>query len=246
MTASRLPRRFGSSLSLFGALLGCGWAIAAEVPLQAFSASYELRQGSRHFANAELRLEPVDGGWRWRMSTRARGIYSLFVDRQPRAETRFARDAGGFRLQQILIADEKRSGRRETARFDWRLGRVSIVRRGKARELPLEIDVYDYQSVHLLAASMLHRRQTEATIDFYHKGRLRRSRLAYVGDEPVVISGEPRTARVFEQSSSRSNSRIRYYYDAERPLLPLRIERFEAGESPSIMSLERVRWGLPD
>ncbi len=243
MTASRLPLRFASTLSLLFALLGGNWALAADLPLRAFSATYKLYHGSRHVANTELRLEPAGDEWRWRMTTQARGIYALFVDRQPRAETRFALGAGGFRLQEILITDENRPNRQESARFDWQLGRVSVLRRGKQRELTLELDVYDYQSIHLLAASMPGRRQTEATIDFYHKGKLRRSSLVYDGEDTVEVSGEARAARVFEQTSPRSNSRIRYYYDAERPLLPLRIERLEDGERPSIMTLRRVDWG---
>lgn len=246
MMASRLPRRFCSSLSLCGALLGGNWALAADPPLHAFSATYELYQGSRHVANTELRLEPAGAAWRWRMTTRARGIYAFFVDKQPRAETRFARGAGGFRLQEILITDDSRPERRESARFDWQLGQASVLRRGKQRDLTLELDVYDYQSIHLLAASMLARRQSEATIDFYHKGKLRRSRLVDHGENTVDVSGEARAARVFEQTSPRSDSRIRYYYDSERPLLPLRIERLEDGERPSIMALKRVTWGLSD
>ncbi len=248
MTANRCRRRCASSLSLLLALLGCGVVASAvaEVPLRAFSATYKLYQGGMHIANSELRLEPSGGDWRWRMTTRARGVFAWLVKKQPYAETRFERSEDGFRLREIVIVDEKRPARQESARFDWQRGRVEVLRRGKQHELPLEAGVYDYQSIHLLAASMSRQRQQEATIDFYHKGRLRRSRIVYAGTGTVDVDGETRTAEIFEQIVLRSNSRIKYFYDAERPLLPLRIERLEAGESPSIMTLQRADWGLPD
>ena len=243
MTANRCPRRFGSSLSLLLALFGCqAWAVAADVPLRPFSATYKLYQGGMHVANSELHLEPSGDAWRWRMTTRARGVFAWLVGKQPYAETRFEREDGGFRLHEIVITDEKKPGREESARFDWQRRQVNVLRRGRQRELPLEGGVYDYQSIHLLAATMSQQQQKEAMIDFYHKGRLRRSRIVYGGEGAVKVAGETRAARIFEQIVLRSNSRIKYYYDAERPLLPLRIERLEAGESPSIMTLQRVDW----
>ncbi len=243
MTANRCPRRFGSRLSLLLALCVChAWVGAADLPLRSFSATYKLYQGGMHVANSELHLEPSGDQWRWRMTTRARGVFAWLVGKQPYAETRFDLDEGLFRLREIVITDEKKPGREESARFDWQRRQVRILRRGKQRELPLEGGVYDYQSIHLLAASMSRRQQKEATIDFYHKGRLRRSRIVYGGEATVKIAGETRAARIFEQIVLRSNSRIKYYYDAGQPLLPLRIERLEAGESPSIMTLQRVDW----
>lgn len=245
MTANPFPRRFGSRLSLLLALVGCHAAVAAaDVPLRPFSATYKLFQGGMHIANSELHLEPSGGEWRWRMTTRARGVFAWLVGRQPYAETRFERDGDGFRLREIVIIDEKKPGRDESARFDWQRRQLNVLRRGKQSELPLEGGVYDYQSIHLLAASMSRQRQKEAMIDFYYKGRLKRSRIVYGGEGSVRVAGETRAARIYEQIVLRSNSRIKYYYDAERPLLPLRIERLESGESPSIMSLQRVDWAV--
>ncbi len=68
--------------------------------------------------------------------------------------------------------------------------------------------------------------------------------MVYAGDGSVRVGDKTRPAHIFEQILLRSNSRIKYYYDAERPLLPLRIERLEAGESPAIMTLESADWSL--
>lgn len=245
MIANRCPRRCFSKLSLLLVLLApFANSAVAEVSLRAFTATYKLYQGGMHIANTELRLEPSGDGWRWRTTTRARGLYALFISKQPFAETRFGRSGDGFRLHEIVITDEKKPGRQESARFDWQRGRVDILRRGKQRDLPLESPVYDYQSIHLLAATMLRASRKEAMIDFYRKGRLARSRLVYSGETTVNVGGDPRAAHVFEQIVLRSNARMKYYYDAERPLLPLRIERLESGESPSVMTLHEADWTL--
>jgi hypothetical protein len=68
--------------------------------------------------------------------------------------------------------------------------------------------------------------------------------VVYSGEGNVDINGKSIDALVFEQVIVRSNSKIKYYYDANNPLLPLRIEKLESGESPAILSLREVNWDL--
>ena len=57
---------------------------------------------------------------------------------------------------------------KESARFDWDIGRLDVMRKGKRAQVPLErAGVYDLQSVHWLAASMLADRREFAEVDFY-------------------------------------------------------------------------------
>ena len=51
-------------------------------------------------------------------------------------------------------------------------------------------------------------------------------------------------ADVYQLKVSRSSGKVLYFYDAENPLLPLRVERFEPDENPSIMTLRKVDWGF--
>jgi len=218
--------------------------LAAEVPLRAFTANYDLYQSGMHIAVAQLSLRGSDELWRWRMTTKARGIYALFISKSPYSETSFTQNNNDIQLQQIVVTDSADKKKHESANFDWKKGSIAVLRRGKQNQLPLNAEVYDYHSIHLLTASMHLQQLKSTTIDFYLKGRLVKSRVVYSGEGNVDINGESIDALVFEQVIVRSNSKIKYYYDANNPLLPLRIEKLESGESPAVLSLREVNWDL--
>ena len=218
--------------------------LAAEVPLRSFNASYDLYYSGMHIAVAQLSLQGSDGLWRWRLTTKARGIYALFIDKSPYSETSFTQNNNDIQLQQIVVADSADKKKHESAIFDWNKGNIAVLRRGKQNQLPLNAEVYDYQSIHLLTAEMYLQQLNNKTIDFYLKGRLVKSRVVYSGEGNVDINGKSIAALVFEQVIVRSNSKIKYYYDENNPLLPLRIEKLESGESPTILSLREVTWDL--
>jgi hypothetical protein len=213
---------------------------AGEVPLRAFNASYSLHKGSMHIGTAELSLEPVDQLWRWRLTTQARGIYAVFIHRKPNSETTFKRDQGSLRLQQILIHDEKGKRAQESASFDWQSGLMTSLRKGKQREAALTADVYDYQSIHLLAATMQRQQSSEESVVFYRKGKLVKSTLAYLGNEMIDLGDGQVEAHSFRQTIEGSRTVIHYFYDADHPLLPLLIENRKDDDSPSIFRLLEV------
>jgi hypothetical protein len=217
---------------------------AAEISLRPFNASYNLYKGGMHIAITELKLERAGEHWRWSSLTKARGIYAWFTDKQPYTETSFNQVDNEVRLREILVADRGKNGRFESARFDWAKGEIDVLRKGKRRQVQLVDPVYDYQSIHLLAATMGQKQLTRATLDFYRKGKLVKSRFVYSGQGRVDVNGSSIDANVYEQMIVKSNSKIKYYYDADNPLLPLRIEKLESGESPAILTLHQVDWGL--
>lgn len=234
--------RCNSIPSLLLLLLASLPAAAESLPLRAFTADYELHRGDTHVANSEMSLNREGEFWRWTMMTRARGVYAWLVSKQPVANTIFDQRYGLLWLQEISVgdADEERSN--ERARFDWSSGRIDVERKGKRRLLPLSDIVYDYQSIHLLAAEMLQRQQETMTVDFYRKGKLVKSSLTYTGTGNIDIDGVGREASVFEQTIVNSDSRLRYYYDAASPLVPLRIEKLEDDDPPTVLTLRRVEW----
>ncbi len=246
MNANRSSNRCSfpiSCLLLLIALSGSG-AIAAEVPLRGFTASYDLYQGGMHIATARLSLEPSGEAWRYVMSSRARGVYAWFIDKKPRTETHFRLADDQVQLQQIIVSDNADGRPRESATFDWNKREIDVMRKKKRKRVPFSDSVYDYQSIHLLAASMRQRQEQTATVDFYRKGSLVKSRLVYTGDGTVAVDGRNRGAKIFDQLLGRSQSKVRYYYDVDNPLLPLRIEKLESGESPAVMTLRDVEWAL--
>jgi len=244
MNRTRLNSRCVSIPSLLLALCLSLPALAGENHLRAFTASYNLHHGSLHLGTAELSLEPVKQLWRWRLSSRARGIYAMFVHKKPYSETSFSYDEDRLRLQQIIIADEKDKDEYESASFDWKASRMKSLRKGKHKQAKLTGEVYDLQSVHLLAAAMQRRQDSEASVDFYRKGNLVKSRLVYRGEETIDVGGKQTEARVFRQTIEGSDSVIRYFYDAENPLLPLLIENRDGDDKPNLLKLNEVKWRL--
>ena len=216
--------------------------LQAEIPLRAFTATYALKIGSLSPATAELSLEPFEKMWRWRLITQAKGIYAVFIRKQPYSETLFKQTASDPQLQSILITDDKKDLRQEYASFDWEAGQMQVLRKGKNLQQPLTEGVYDYQSIHLLAADMQLREQQSRRLLFYYKGNLVGSELTYVGDESVEINGKQTPARLYLHTFDDSRYELRYYYEARNPLLPLLIKRFEEDESPSTLTLQKVDW----
>jgi len=240
---ARSMRRSFISLSLAFLAVFAGGAAANEVVLRPFHASYDVYMGGMRLAVSELSLENNDAGWYWTFVTRARGIYKLFTDKQPFSETHFRRFGDGFLVTEMRLGDHGGEQPYEIAHFDWIKSLLEVTRKKKRSEVRLGNEVYDYLSIHLLAASMGETQLPRPVIDFYRKGKLIKVRFVYSGRQTVNIGEESIEANVYEQVAAHSKSKIKYYYDVKNPLLPLRIEKLEAGESPSIMTLNKVEWG---
>ncbi len=227
-----------------GLLLFCFTASAYEtgIPLRAFSATYDLRKGKRLVAKTEFRLERNDEHWVWRSLTRARGFYAWFVRKKPESRTRFSQQGSDIRLHDILITDGGNDKNPESARFDWATAQLQVQRKGKQKQIDLTGAVYDYQSIHLLAALMRRQNRSQAFVDFYHKGKLAKSTFDFRGRENIMLDEQGIEARLFEQTIADSRTRIRYYYSVDHPFLPLRIETRKGDKSPTVLNLRRVEW----
>ena len=240
---SKLLSAFSLSLAM---LLAAALAplAAAESGLRPYRATYDLYHGGMHVGITELTLQRRDQQWSWRALTRARGIYRIFTKKKPFSETLFNLDGDALQLREIRLSDYGDERHYETARFDWNDGRMEVLRKGKRWEVDLVDGVYDYQSIHLLASEMRRAQQKTSTVDFYRKGKLVKSRVVYSGRETVNLDGKKLDAEVFEQVVNRSSGKVKYFYDAENLLLPLRIERLKSGKSPTVMTLREVVWGF--
>jgi hypothetical protein len=217
-------------------------ARAAEVPLRAFTASYDLTAKGMNLGTTKLSLEPVKELWRWRLTTKARGIYSMFIHKKPYSETTFSHNRDEVRLQQIIIADENDKDKYESVSFDWNSSQMQVTRKGKHSSVALTTGVYDYQSIHLLAAAMQLQDLENATVSFYRKGKLVESSLTFRGEGSVKIDGKDIDARIYEHTIVGSKTRLKYYYDPRNPLLPLLIERRRKDDPPSSLKLREVEW----
>lgn len=246
--SSILPEsHFLTTLWLTTVLLSFALAVstgvmAAEAPLRAFTASYDVTKGGMKLGTAELSLEPLEQIWRWRLTTRPSGLLAMVTRKKPYSETTFIREYDQIRLQQIVIADENDSKNLESASFDWKNRQMKALRKGKRSSVNLTTEVYDYQSIHLLARAMQLQQLNEVTFTFYRKAKLVKSRLVYRGRGLVKVGDRDTNANIFEQTISGSKTTVKYSYDQQNPLLPLLIETRKGDDSPSIMTLNKVDW----
>jgi len=216
--------------------------MAAEVPLRAFTASYDLTRSGLKLGTVELSLEPLEQLWRWRLTTRPSALLAMATSKKPYSETTFIREHDQIRLQQIVIADENDSNNLESASFDWKNRQMKVLRKGKRSSVNLTTEVYDYQSIHLLATAMQLQQLNEVTFTFYRKGKLVESRLVYHGKGSVKIGDRNTNANIFEQTTASSKTTVRYAYDLQNPLLPLLVESRRGDDAPSTMRLRKVEW----
>jgi hypothetical protein len=234
--------RLLAALLLGLALVVSAGSMAAEIPLRAFTASYDLAKSGMKLATAELSLAPEEQIWRWRLTTRARGLLAIFTNKKPYSETTFIRDRDQMRLQQIVLSDENDRDNIESADFDWKSQLMKVLRKGKHSSVTLTADVYDYQTIHLLAAAMQLQQLHESIFTFYRKGKLVQSRLVYRGKGSVKVGKKDTSANIFEQTTTGSKTTVKYSYDMENPLLPLFIETRKGDNSPTTMTLRKVDW----
>jgi hypothetical protein len=219
-------------------------ATAAEFELEAYTATYGVKGRGISLGTATISLQPVEDMWLWRTTTKANAFVSIFTRNKPFSETTFSWSGDGLRLQKILIADENNKKDAETASFDWDGGSMDVLRKGKQKQLQLAEEVYDLQSVHLLAAIMQAKQQQQASFKLYRKGKLIDSKLVYLGNGKVKVAGQEIEARIYEHSISSSDESLEYYYEAARPLLPLLIKTRKSGKNRSEMRLKKADWLL--
>ena len=231
-----------TNLLLSFALAVSTGVMAAEVPLRAFTASYDLTNSGIKLGTVELSLEPLEQIWRWRLTTLPSDLVAMLTRKKPYSETTFIREHDQIRLQQIVISDENDSKNLESASFDWKSRQMKVLRKGKRSSVNLTTEVYDYQSIHLLATAMQLQQLNEVTFTFYRKGKLVESRLVYRGKAVLKVDDRDTNANIFEQTISGSKTTVKYSYDQQNPLLPLLIETRKGDDSPSTITLRKVDW----
>ena len=215
---------------------------AAELSVRPFQASYALYSGSLNVANSELTLERSGDFWRWKLSSKPRGMYSLFSNKEPYSETTFSLSDESHRIHNILISDSSDKSKYETARFNWSSMEAEIQYNNNLITTRLKDDVYDFHTIHWLTAQMIVYEVDKTQFTFYLKGALVKAWLNKIGSDSLTINGKPQPAVVFEQTISQSQESLRYYYDTANPLVPLKIEKLSPGKKKSMLVLKKIHW----
>jgi len=216
--------------------------LAREITLAPYQASYSLYRGSLNVARSELSLERSGRYWRWRQTSKAKGIYSLISNKVLYAETTLLRLGNRYKIHNILLTDDGDGDRFENARFDWNKQQIDIQYKNKRYVETVPGEIFDSHSIHLLTAQMLKQDIQQSEYYFYRRGKLAKSRLKRNGKTTLEINNKPIEAIVFEQTSEGTGSKLKFFYDPGKPLLPIKIERTKPGKKTTILLLESVEW----
>lgn len=206
----------------------------------AFQARYDLFKNDRQIGETILEAEKSDGRIRWQSTTIPSGLLALITSQQPYSESILIRTKGDYRLSSVRISTGIKESPEEIAEFDWQQSLLSARRKSKQVKLPLTGEVYDYLSIHWLAAQMSLADADQYKLTFYRSGKLMRSKLVRTGIESLEIGGKSVEATVYEQSFEGSSRRLTYHYGQKNRWLPLRIQRNRKSKKTIVMLLKSL------
>ena len=216
--------------------------LAADIALTSYQASYALYRGGLNVASSELSLEQTGRYWRWRQTSKPKGIYALFSNNNLYAETTLLRHDDQYKIHNILLSDEGDDKRYENARFDWNNQQIEVQYKGKRYFETTSGEVYDSHSIHLLTAHMLKQKIQESDFYYYRRGKLAKSHLKRIGKSTLEINQKQINVLIFEQTTQGSRATLKYFYNPDKPLLPIKVERTKPGKKTTIMLLRSVEW----
>jgi hypothetical protein len=217
-------------------------AFATDIVLKPYQASYAVYRGGLNVANSELSLEQSGRYWRWRQSSKAKGVYALFSNKTLYSETTILRYNDRYKIHNVLFTEEGDDDGYENARFSWDSHTVDIQYKKKRYIETLPEDIYDSHSIHLLSASMLIDNLQALEFTLYRKGKLQKSYLKQSAKSKLEINQKVFDVLVFEQTTAGSSAIMKYYYKPQEPLLPIKIERIKPNKKTTIMLLQSVEW----
>jgi hypothetical protein len=217
-------------------------SIANEFALRAFDANYSLHIAGLHVGYSTLSLSQSGNLWRWQTSSEPRGVYSLLTNKKPYSETRFLLDNGRHLIQNLLISDEGDKNLYEMAHFNWQKNQVKVLRKKVTSTASLSGDFYDYHSINWLVANMMKTEKIKLKVDFYMKGAIVKSIVKRIDDRNIEVAGQKLSAWVYELTTANSSSKLQYYFNPAKPLLPLKIEKIKPGKKTTILLLKSATW----
>jgi hypothetical protein len=229
-------------IGLFLLIFNTTSSSADELTLQAFDANYSLHIAGLHVGYSTLSLSQSGNLWRWQTSSEPRGVYSLLTNKKPYSETRFLLDNSRHLIQNLLISDEGDKNLYETAHFNWQKNQAKVLRKKVTSTASLSGDVYDYHSINWLVANMMKTEKTKLEVSFYMKGAIVKSVVKRIDDKNIEVAGQKVSAWVYEQTTANSSSKLQYYFNPAKPLLPLKIEKIKPGKKTAILLLKSATW----
>ncbi len=234
----RLPKNLWLALLLIPLLVTIPGVTLASELLQPFTANYKLYKGGISVARITVSLQQQDNHWLWRSDMKPASWFSLFSDSQSFNKTRFVFENAAPTISQINLGEKQNEQLVETAIFDWSANKLFIQRKGKNRELTITKPVYDYQSIHLLAAELQRSEQKTKRVRFYRNGKLTTATMQYEGSRLLEYGNKPQQTEVFTLRRENSETVLTYFYAPGQPLYPIRVEQEEPDSSGFVILLQ--------
>lgn len=216
--------------------------VAEDIFLTPYQANYAVYRGGIYVANSELSLEQSGSYWRWRQTSKAKGVYALFSNNTLYSETTLLRHNEQYKIHNILLTEEGDDDTYENARFNWDNQKIDIQHKNKRYIETLPQAIYDSHSIHLLSAHMLKKNLQKIEFTLYRRGKLHKSYLKRIGKSRLEINQNSVDVLIFEQTTESSGAIMKYFYNPEKPLLPIKIERIKSNKKTTIMLLKSAEW----
>ncbi|MDH5355967.1 MAG: DUF3108 domain-containing protein [Gammaproteobacteria bacterium] len=213
----------------------CSTGFSAELPIRPFNAEYTLYKSGLKVGEATLSLDKNDNGLRWRLTSEATGVYALFNSKKPLSVSIMERYGKDFRLARIQLFITRAEQPAESVHLNWSKQQANIKREHTSQFIALKNTVYDYLSIHWLAAQLTINKGAHSVFDFYRKGGLVQSKLELIGQVELDLNGRVQTMTKYRHSFPGASNSYEYYYGIDNPSLPLKIEKFKKGKTSSIM-----------
>ncbi|MCP4492211.1 MAG: DUF3108 domain-containing protein [Gammaproteobacteria bacterium] len=206
-----------------------------------FRAEYTVFKGANKIGNAVLSVTTNENIMRWQLETEASGILALFTNKKPFSESVMHKSDSDFRLSSVLVALRRDDTPQETVHLNWQQQQVEIITEGQRRQHFLQNAVYDFLSIHWLAAEMTRNAARKIEFDFYRRGKLIKSKLRLTNQTEIELGEKTIPVNCYMQTFLPSTSKYRYCYDISNPLMPLKIEKTKPGKKSTILQLKPGR-----
>ena len=226
------------ALLLFASLLRAD----AEPGLAPFTATYELRYGSKRVGESILTLSSTGAQfWTFESRTEPKGLAKM-VTGGIIEKSVFAVD--GAELKPLLFnASESRGKASQSVSYDWEQGVAHSERDGERVDLELRPRVLDHALLQVALMLDLANGRPLAPYQLIEKNELRSYDYERTGEETVETPAGSYHAVMVRQTRAGSSRELWFWCAPDLRYLPVRVEQRKEGKVLFRMSLTSARMG---
>jgi hypothetical protein len=214
----------------------------AEPALTPFTATYELRYGSKRIGESTLKLSSTGAQfWTFESRTEPKGLAKMLTGGIVEKSV-FAVD--GAELKPLLFnASESRGKASQSVSYDWEQGVAHAERDGERVDLELRPRVLDHALLQIALMLDLRNGRPLASYQLIEKNELRSYDYERAGEETVETPAGTYGAVMVRQTRAGSSRELWFWCAPDLQYLPVRVEQRKEGKLLFRMSLTSARMG---